>query len=150
MDEGSTDSGPGSGRLAAHRRWLMLGLGWLFFGIGLLGTVLPVLPTTPFMLLALWAFSTGSSRFHAWLYHHRVFGPPLRRFERDRVIPLWGKVVAFGSMAASFLWIWLGTETPWYGLAAAGALMLGGVAYVSRFPSRPRTAAAGAGGAVER
>jgi uncharacterized membrane protein YbaN (DUF454 family) len=69
----------------------MLGLGWTFFGIGLVGTLLPLVPTTPFMLLALWAFSIGSERFHRWLYHHPVFGPPLQRWQRDRVIPLWAK-----------------------------------------------------------
>ena len=62
----------------------MLGLGWTFFALGLLGTVLPLVPTTPFMLLALWAFSVGSERFHRWLYHHPVFGPPLRRWSEER------------------------------------------------------------------
>jgi uncharacterized membrane protein YbaN (DUF454 family) len=140
---GETESDAGERPVAAHRRWLMLALGWIFFGLGLLGTVLPVLPTTPFMLLALWAFSIGSRRFHGWLYHHRVFGPPLRRWDRDRVIPLWGKAVAIGSMTVSFLWAWLGTDAPWYGLAAMAALMLGGVAYIVRFPSRPRTGGLG-------
>ncbi|HET8539008.1 MAG TPA: YbaN family protein [Anaeromyxobacter sp.] len=135
---GGTENGARDGVVAAHRRWLMLALGWIFFGLGLLGTVLPLLPTTPFMLLALWAFSTGSRRFHAWLYHHRVFGPPLRRWDRDRVIPRWAKAVAVASMTASFLWAWLGTDAPWYGLAAMGVVMAAGVAYIARFPSRPR------------
>ena len=41
-------------------------------------------------------------------------------------------------MTASFLWAWLGTDAPWYGLAAMAALMLAGVAYIARFPRRPR------------
>jgi uncharacterized protein len=117
----------------------MIGLGWLFFALGAIGTVLPLVPTTPFMLLALWAFSVGSERFHKWLYEHPVFGPPLRRFHDERVIPLWAKLVAVSSMAASFLWAWLGARAPWYALAGMGAVMAAGIAYISRFPSRRRS-----------
>lgn len=123
-------------RVALHRRWLMLGLGWTFFAAGLVGVLLPLVPTTPFMLLALWAFSVGSERFHRWLYHHPVFGPPLQRWQRDRVIPRWAKVLSLGSMAASFLWAWLGADAPWYGLLAMAAVMAAGAAYILRFPSR--------------
>jgi uncharacterized membrane protein YbaN (DUF454 family) len=114
----------------------MLAVGWLCFGIGAAGTVLPLVPATPFMLLALWAFSIGSERFHDWLWHHRVFGPPLRRFREERIIPLPVKLLAMGSMAASLAYAALATDAPWYGLAAMAAIMLVGVAYILRFPSR--------------
>jgi hypothetical protein len=127
---------PGSARVAAHRRWLFLGLGWFFFGLGVLGMALPLLPTTPLMLLALWAFSRGSERFHRWLYHHRVFGPPLQRFRRDRVVPLWAKALALSSMAVSLLYVGLVVRPPWYGLTAMFAVVLAGILYITRFPSR--------------
>jgi uncharacterized membrane protein YbaN (DUF454 family) len=64
----------------SHRqRWAFLALAWVSFALGVVGLVLPVVPTTPFMLVALWAFSRSSRRFHDWLYHHRIFGPPLQR-----------------------------------------------------------------------
>jgi hypothetical protein len=125
----------------------MLGLGWTFFAIGAVGTVLPLVPTTPFMLLALWAFSVGSERFHAWLWNHRVFGPPLRRWREERVIPLPVKIVAVSSMAASFAFAALATDAPWYGLAAMAAVMAAGIAFIFRFPSRraaPRAVGQGA------
>ena len=82
-------------------RWVYFGLGWAFFGLGALGALLPVLPTTPLMILALWAFSKSSARFQHWLYRHRVFGPPLQRWHEYRVIPTSAKLAAVGAMAAS-------------------------------------------------
>jgi uncharacterized membrane protein YbaN (DUF454 family) len=124
-------------RARAHRRWLLLALGWTCFALGVVGTVLPLVPTTPFMLVALWAFSASSQRFHDWLYEHRVFGPPLQRWQRERVLPLWVKLLAVFSMAASFAYATFGMRAPWYTLAAMGAVMLFGIAYIARIPSRP-------------
>jgi uncharacterized protein len=117
-------------------RWLLLALGWIFFALGAIGAVLPVLPTTPFLLLALWAFSSSSERFHAWLYHHRFFGPPLQRWRRERTLPRWVKGVAMTSMSASFLYLALAVRPAWYALAAVGGVMLSGVVYLARIPSR--------------
>jgi uncharacterized protein len=120
----------------------MLALGWTAFALGAVGVVLPLVPTTPFMLIALWAFSMGSERFHAWLWHHRVFGPPLRRFSEERIVPLPVKVLAVSSMAASLAFLALATDAPWYALALTAAVMAAGVAVILRFPSRraaPRT-----------
>lgn len=144
----SPTSGATRARVAAHRRWLMLGLGWTFFALGLIGTVLPLVPTTPFMLLALWAFSVGSERFHAWLAGHPVFGPPLRRFSEERVIPRSVKLVAVSSMAASLLVAALATDTPWIGLAAMAAVMVAGVVFIFRFPSRRAVARSPGSGAA--
>ena len=57
------------------RRALFLVLGILFFATGVIGVFLPVLPTTPFMLLALWAFSNSSQRFHDYIWNHKRYGP---------------------------------------------------------------------------
>ena len=126
-------------------RWLWFGLGWLFLGLGLLGVALPVLPTTPFLLLALWAFSRSSRRFHDWLYHHRVLGPPLQRWRRERVVPARVKAVAILSMLASLAWVALGLRAPWYGVLATAALVAFGVAFLARLPSRPAAPPPGTG-----
>lgn len=80
-------------------------LGCIFFCIGFVGVFLPVLPTTPFMLLALWCFSRSSQRFHDLLYTHKLFGPPLQQWHKYRVIPPIAKYFAVFFMAASMIYI---------------------------------------------
>ena len=118
------------------RRMAFLVLGWLFFGIGLVGAFLPVLPTTPFMILALWAFARSSERFHTWLYTHPVFGPPLQRWNTHRVIPASSKLLSVGAMAVSLAYlVWL-SEAPPVAVLSAAAIMGIGAAYILTRPSR--------------
>jgi uncharacterized membrane protein YbaN (DUF454 family) len=118
-------------------RWVYFALGWVFFGLGALGAVLPVLPTTPLMILALWAFSKSSARFQTWLYTHRVFGPPLRRWREHRVIPPAAKLAAVTAMAVSLGYLAGFTAAPLALLVATGGLMLGAAGYIVSRPSRP-------------
>src|SRR5688572_12689768 len=84
------------------RRILYFGLGWMFFVLGLIGAVLPVVPTTPFMLLAAWAFSNSSRRFEQWLLEHRWFGPGIKRWREHRVVPAKVKRVSYATMLLTF------------------------------------------------
>lgn len=69
-------------------------LGWICVALGAIGVVLPLLPTTPFILLAAYAFSKSSKRFHDWLLNHRVFGPLVRDWQQNGVIRLPAKILA--------------------------------------------------------
>ena len=71
--------------------------------LGILGLFLPLLPTTPFLLLASACFARGSSRLHGWLVNHRVFGVYLRNFEAGNGIPLRAKIVASIMMWSSLV-----------------------------------------------
>ena len=64
-------------------RWLWVFIGHIFVALGALGVVLPLIPTTPFLLVALGCYFRGSPRFAAWLLAHRLFGPPLHAW-RER------------------------------------------------------------------
>jgi len=120
-------------------RWLYFGLGWGFFGLGLLGAFLPLLPTTIFMILALWAFARSSPRFHDWLYGHPVFGPPLQRWHRHGVIPTAAKVAAIAVMAASLGWmVWTGAMPGW-ALTTTGILLAAVATFIITRPGRAPT-----------
>lgn len=80
--------------------WIALGL--CAVGLGLIGLVLPLLPTTPFMILAAAAFAKSSPRLHDWLVRHSVFGPAIRNWQRHRAISRRGKRMAIAAMAAAF------------------------------------------------
>lgn len=80
---------------------------WLFLGItalacGFVGVVLPILPTTPFMLLAAFAFGKSSPRLRRWLVEHRHFGPAIRDWEAHGRIQKRHKRLAYAMMAATF------------------------------------------------
>ncbi len=117
-------------------RALWLALGGLFLGLGLLGVVLPVLPTTPFLLLAAGCFAKSSPRLHGWLLGHPVFGPPIRNWEENGAISRGAKRLAVGSMAAVFaLSVSLGLD--WKVLLAQGALIAVGAGFVLTRPDGP-------------
>ncbi len=80
--------------------WLVLGLASLSFGI--VGIVLPLLPTTPFLLLSAFCFARSSDRLHDWLLAHRSFGPLIENWRRERAIARSAKIAATASCAAVF------------------------------------------------
>lgn len=114
----------------------LLAFGWLCVGLGFVGVFLPVLPTTPFLLLALWAFARSSERFHAWVLHHRVLGRYVADWERERIIPVRAKIVSLSAMTLSLTWVIFFTAAPWYGIAAMAAVMVYGAWFILTKPSR--------------
>ncbi|HRK23772.1 MAG TPA: YbaN family protein [Beijerinckiaceae bacterium] len=79
---------------------LWLALGWCAVGLGIAGAVLPILPTTPFMLVAAYCFARSSPRLHRWIVEHPTFGPPVRHWQAHGAIARRTKWLACGSMAA--------------------------------------------------
>jgi uncharacterized membrane protein YbaN (DUF454 family) len=120
------------------RRGAFLAAGFVFLGIGIVGVVVPVLPTTPFILLAAAFFARSSQRFHDWLLNHRQFGPLVREWRQHRSIPYRTKILAIAMMAATLSasivffvpYGWLQAALAVFGLLLA--------AWLYRIPSRDR------------
>ena len=68
-------------------RIILIIIGWLAVALGTLGVFLPLLPTTPFILLAAWCFARSSPRFHHWLLYRSWFGGYLRHWQKYRALP---------------------------------------------------------------
>lgn len=86
----------------AFLRWILILCGWLAVAGGVIGIFLPLLPTVPFLLLAVACFSKSSERFHRWLVEHNYLGPLLRDYLRGAGIPLRAKTIAIGMVWVSF------------------------------------------------
>ena len=83
-----------------YRRWLYLGAGWLLVGLAAAGLVLPLLPTTPLLLLAASCFLRSSERSRRWLLNSRLFGPTLRDWHDHRAVRRPVKLLAVAVIAA--------------------------------------------------
>ncbi|MEL6567224.1 MAG: YbaN family protein [Pseudomonadota bacterium] len=87
-------------RPSAPVRWLWIAFGLTCVGAGLVGVALPLVPTTPFLLLAAFAFARSSPRLHAWLLGHKRFGPLIRNWNEHGAISRKTKWVSVSVMAA--------------------------------------------------
>jgi len=116
-------------------RHVYLALGIFFVGLGFVGAFLPVLPTTPFLIVAVACFARSSPRLEAWLLDHPTFGPTLRAWRDNGAIPWRAKMMALAGITAGFFIFWFGREPGWLAATAVAALMLTGLAYVFTRPT---------------
>jgi len=85
------------------KKSLYMVCGFIFLGLGIIGIFLPVLPTTPFLLLTSFCFLRSSEKLHGWLLNHKVFGPPVKNYIEHRALRAKTKAVAVAT-----LWLSLG------------------------------------------
>lgn len=94
---------------------LLIILGTLSLALGILGIFLPLLPTTPFLLLTAALYVKGSPKLYAWLINHRLFGEYIRNFRENRAIPLHAKIISVSLVWGTMLycifavvdrWLW--------------------------------------------
>ncbi|KPF89569.1 YbaN family protein [Novosphingobium sp. AAP93] len=107
------------------KRHLWTGAGLMFVGIGAVGAFLPLLPTVPFLLLALFCFARGNPVWEQRLLDHPTYGPLLLDWRQRRAIPRRAKWAALIAMAVSVLVTGLAAGWPWV-LIPLGVMALSG------------------------
>lgn len=113
-------------------RLVLLLIAWLSFGLGVVGVFVPLMPTTCFLLLAVWAGSKSSPRLALWIREHPRFGPTVMAWECQRAIPRHAKWLAAGMLALSMLVLGLTVGPLWLKLFLIAGLALLGAWIVTR------------------
>lgn len=117
------------------QRALWLGVGALSLLTGIVGVFLPVLPTTPFVLVAAFCFTRSSPRVERWLLEHRRFGPMVRDWRERRAVPLRAKQLAVATMIIGSAWAWWTLPSPYRWLPALVCVATG--TWLLRLPTAP-------------
>ena len=105
---------------AARAIWIVVGL--IALALGAIGVALPLLPTTPFVLVAAFAFAKSSERLHNWLVEHDVFGALIRNWREHGAISKRAKILGILSMFAVLAITWL-HQAPFYVIAVQSVVL---------------------------
>ncbi len=125
-------------RMAKARRMGWRIAGTISLALGLLGIALPLLPTTPFLLLAAFCFSRGSRKLHNWLMNHPRLGPPIHEWRDHGAISRKAKVLAMIALLLAFLGAWAFGAPLWALITQVAVLSAVAVFILSR-PEPPTT-----------
>ncbi len=110
-------------------------LAYTSLSLAIAGIVLPLLPTTPFVLLAAWSAGRGSPEFHRWLHNHRTFGPIIENWQTHRAVPVRAKWLACAMLLTSWSILFASGASMWL-LAGLGVFFCGLLVFLFTRPSR--------------
>ncbi|NKB97645.1 MAG: DUF454 family protein [Pseudomonadales bacterium] len=108
-------------------KFFWISLGWISVTLGVIGAFLPLLPTTPFLLLAAWSFSQGSQKLHDWIMTHPKLSPPIIDWQENGAIKRSVKVIASVSMLAMLALTGLLSgpmAIPWWGISIQAIILI--------------------------
>ena len=115
------------------KRWLYLAIGWIMVGLGIVGALLPIMPTVPFLIVAAAAFARSSPELEAKLLNHPRFGYHLRQWRQQGAIARPAKILAVTAMAFSFASVMIfGAAFLWLQIAVGITLFLCAIFVVTR------------------
>ena len=115
-------------------RKIYLVLGWTCVLLGLIGAFLPLMPTTVFLLMAAWAFSRSSERWHLWLREHAQFGETIRAWEEHHAMPRSAKRISLIALAASYAFTAYMLGPFSWAAIIAGVCIMGVALYIVHIP----------------
>jgi uncharacterized protein len=115
-------------------RYLYFTLGCLMVALGVIGAILPLMPTTIFLILAAGCFARSSPTCEAWLLNHPRFGPTLRGWREEGAISAQAKLMACIGMAVGFALFYVGAHPGIWLLLSVAAVMLASALYVVSRP----------------
>ena len=123
-DASATSNSPSSDASSSKLKTNALkAVGLISLGLGFAGLVLPLVPTTPFILLSGWCFARSSPYWHKWIHEHKEFGPLIENWQRDRSVSMRHKLVAGTIVLSSIGFIWLREMPPfWVKVAVSSGL----------------------------
>lgn len=136
--QAGTTSATAARRLRRLQTYPLLALGWFCVGLGVIGIFLPVMPTTIFLLIALWAFARSSPRFHKWLLDHPTLGHYITDWTEHQIIPVRAKIIALALMTLSLVWLWLASNAPMFVNVLVTAILAAVAAFILTRRSTPR------------
>ena len=116
-------------------RLLLFSAGWIFVGIGFVGIFTPLLPTTPFLLLAVWCFVRSSEKAHAWIYRQPVLAKLLNDWQLHGAISRKSKILATIMIALSLSGVWFTADSLWV-LAGVTVFLLGVIIFILTRPEQ--------------
>ena len=121
------------------KKTILVIFGSISLVMGITGIFLPILPTTPFLLLAAALFARSSERLYVWLINHKIFGEYIRNFREDKAISLQAKIISI-----STLWLFMSysiffiVSHRWYLQALLASIALGVTVYILSFKTKVR------------
>jgi len=117
------------------KRILLISLGWLCVGLGFIGIFVPGIPTTIFLIIALWAFTKSSEKLRNWLLNHKRFGPILNNWQKHKVVPRRAKILMVVLMSSAVILFYYSSQSLMLTIGLIIILVLVAI-YVISLPSK--------------
>ena len=117
------------------KRMILLSLGWFCVGLGFIGIFVPGIPTTIFLIIALWAFTKSSQKLRYWLLHHKRFGPILNNWQEYKVVPRRAKILMVVLMTLASILFYYSLQNLYLTIGLVIILVLVAI-YVISLPSK--------------
>ena len=93
------------------KRTILISLGWLCVGLAFVGVFVPGIPTTIFLIIALWAFTKSSEKLRHWLLNHKRFGPILNNWQEHKVVPRRAKILMVVLMSLAVILFYYSSQS---------------------------------------